>query len=137
MIDGCLEGFQKFGHILFVDVFDVDGGAVFGYGFHEEFHGVGDFDGVGAVGSEKELGVVEAVEIIDGGTGAEFDAFDFLQVDKIDPLAVGGYAAETEATEALSQYRIQQIAVKQGGRTIIIDGIVAFFASVVDDAAAV
>ena len=74
-------------------------------GLSIEQQGIGDLDGIGAVGAQEQLGIIEAVKIVDGIAGAELDALDLLEVDIINLLLAGSASCEADTVQRILQGR--------------------------------
>ncbi len=99
LVQGGLERLQKFIEILLVDFADGYMVQVLWNDLRVKFQGVGDLDGIGSVGPEKQLRVVEIVKIIDRVAGAELDSLDLLEIEKEDFLLQRRLSAETDPVE--------------------------------------
>ena len=86
--------------------------------------------------AQKQLGIVEAVEIIDRIARAEFDSLDFLQINVVNLLRHRRRAAVFQTREGFLQ-GIVKLSVEHGRQRRIIYRIISRLRCVIDDPAAV
>ena len=134
--DGSLQCAEEFVKVLVVDIVDVHMLRIPGHSLAEELQRIGDLDGVAAVAPYKQLCVVEIVKVLQCIPGAELDALDLLQVDKVHLLGSGGLPAEFDPAEGFLD-GVLQLPVEHGGGGRQVYFIVARLGRVVNDLAAV
>ena len=135
-VDGHRQGLEELVEILLVDLGHVHVISVTRHHLREELEGIGDLNGIGAMCAQKQLGVVEGVKVIDRGAGAELDALDLLQVDKVHLLCTAGHAAVLDTGEGLLN-GCPEGAGKEGGGGLVVHLVVTLLGGEVYHLAAV
>lgn len=136
LVDGGLKGLEELVKILLVYVVYVHALRVAGNGFGIEFERLRDLYGIGSVRTQEQLGIIEAVKIVDGGARAELNALYFLKVYEKYLLAGGRRSAVLDAAEGLLQ-RIAELTAEKARHGRIINLKVARLRGIVHYLAAV
>ena len=103
---------------------------------HEKFNGICDFHRIAAVTPDEQFCIIKVIEILQSISRTEFNAADFLQVDKVNLLRASRLAAKFKTLKGFPD-RCLQFPVKHGrcgGKVYLI---ASLFCAVIHNAAAV